>query len=251
MKYNIITTSDKSYFKFLRILINSIYKSCDMSNINNIFIVDTGLEKEQIDWLNNKSDIIQIIDTNYNTSFQGGTWGVDWQLNVKSKTVTLHQTLEALQQPLLMLDADMLVIKDLDNLTKKGGDIQVCYRNDQPTEGSQSEYAVPYIGSYFFSIDYKKSSKFIGEWKDLTNNSSEEGPVESRSLVKTIKKYKNLDLDIVEIDESIVNVTRPENITNDTCIIHFKGATIDWDIENSISNRTEGRGFSKIIEEYS
>ena len=40
-------------------------------------------------------------------------WGEDWQINVKGKTMWLLNTVNKVQEPVLMLDSDMMVIKDL------------------------------------------------------------------------------------------------------------------------------------------
>ena len=128
MKYNILTTSDKSYFPHLQILVNSILDKCDLDKINNLYIIDNGLEEKQIDYLKSKSPILNIITTGIQTNFKGGTWGEDWQKNVKGKTLHLLDLVSKIKEPLLMLDADMMVTKDLYTLLEHGGDIQVCVR---------------------------------------------------------------------------------------------------------------------------
>ena len=145
MHYSVVTTSDKSYYPHLKILVNSILDKCDSKYLKNIYIIDNGLTEYQKDYFLDKSDTIKINTTGLETNFKGGTWGEDWQKNVKGKTIHLYNMVNELKEPLLMLDADMLIIKDLHTLLDRGGDMQVCVRPNNP---------VKYIGSYFFSINH-------------------------------------------------------------------------------------------------
>ena len=182
MKYNIKTTSDYSYFPFLRILINSILLNCNKKYLNKIYIFNTGTDESQLKYLTSLSPCIIIINTGSFTNFKGGTWGEDWQLNVKGKTKWLLETINMTEEPVLMLDSDMMVIKDLHELLIKGGDIQVCARNNRDT---------PYIGSYFFSINKEKSIPFLKEWIIKTNSSDAKRPLESPALCRTVLDFSN------------------------------------------------------------
>lgn len=230
MKYNILTTSNKSYFPHLQILTNSILEICDLSYINKFFIADTGLTKEQINYLKNKSNIFEFISTGTQTSFKGGTWGDDWQINVKGKSAHLYNLVSTLKEPFLMLDADMMVTKDLYPLLKKGGDIQVCVRPG---------HSVKYIGSYFFSINHKKSLPFIKDWKDLTQKATGKGAHESPALSKTVESYKN-NINIVEISQNEVNRIEYPPL-NETTIVHFKGSSLHNTFEEQFNNRVKNR----------
>ena len=227
MGYSIITTCDEGYFPFLKILVNSIFKVCDESLIYNFIIVDTGLNKQQKEYLSNKSNKVSFIETGLNTSFKGGIWGDDWRVNVKSKTSTLYETLKQLDHPLLMLDTDMKVLKDLKHLLNMGGDIQVCIRPNNN---------VKYIGSYVFVLNPLKSLPFIKYWRDLTNNSTEKKAMESPSLVLAVEKYKS-ELNIVELSETLVNVVSPELLTDDSYLIHYKSKSLHKNIQETINKR--------------
>ena len=50
-KYIIQTTSDKGYFPFLKIFINSILVNCDKKYLHKIRIVNTGMDEEQINYI--------------------------------------------------------------------------------------------------------------------------------------------------------------------------------------------------------
>jgi len=230
MKYNILTTSDKSYFPHLQILVNSVLDVCELSNINNFYIIDNGLTKEQVKYLKSKSNIISVITTGLQTNFKGGTWGEDWQKNVKSKTVHLYDLVSQINQPLLMLDADMMITKDLYSLLKQGGDLQVCVRPNN---------SVKYIGSYFFSINASKSLPLIREWKELTQNSKGKGAHESPALSKVVEKYKG-EIDIIEIEQDVVNRLLFPPLEQ-TVVVHFKGSSLHNSFEEQFNARISSR----------
>ena len=113
MKYNIQTTSDHSYFNFLKIFVNSILTNCNLEHLNKIYIINTGMTDDEVIYLTERSNHIEIIETGLKTNFKGGTWGEDWQLNVKGKTHYLYELVSKIEDPLLMLDSDMMIVKDL------------------------------------------------------------------------------------------------------------------------------------------
>lgn len=242
MKYNILTTSDKSYFPHLQILVNSILDKCDLDKINNLYIIDNGLEEKQIDYLKSKSPILNIITTGIQTNFKGGTWGEDWQKNVKGKTLHLLDLVSKIKEPLLMLDADMMVTKDLYTLLEHGGDIQVCVRPGN---------SVKYIGSYFFSINTTFSLPLIKEWAETTQNSSGKGAHESPALTRTVEKYKT-KLNIVEIEQDIVNRINFPPLEK-TMIVHFKGSALYNSFEEQFNARIlsrEGGVWNDYVSKY-
>lgn len=239
MKYNIQTTSDHSYFIFLKIFVNSILTNCDLKYLNKIYIINTGLYPEEIKYLKDRSSHIEIIETGLTTNFKGGTWGEDWQINVKGKTTYLHELVSKINEPLLMLDSDMMIVKDLYPLTQLGGDIQVCVRPGN---------SVKYIGSYFFAINPSKALPFIKEWMDLTQSSKGKGAHESPALSRTVENYKSI-LNVVEIEQDIVNrISYPS--LDKSIIVHFKGTKLSDSIEESIQARIINRGWKSEIEKY-
>jgi len=227
MNYSIITTCDKGYFPFLEILTDSILEICDLSKINNFFIVDTGLTLEQRQYLLGKLTMVTFIETDLQTNFEGGIWGDDWRKNVKSKTVTLYNTLLNIDHPLLMLDADIKVVRDLEELTKLGGDLHVCYRENHP---------VRYIGSYFFVLNPSKCLNFVKHWRDLTNKAIGNKAMESPSLVKAVKEFKD-SLEIKELPETLVNVISSELLKEDSFLIHYKSKALHKNLEDTLKYR--------------
>jgi len=239
-KYNILTVCNNTYYVFVKILIRSILDKCNTDNINSIMVVDTGLSPENKEYLTSISELIHVIDTDIYTEFNGGIWGIDWRTNVQNKTIYLLDAVTKLQEPVLMLDSDMMILNDLYGLLQKGGDIQVCIRSND---------TIPYIGSYFFSINHEKSIDFIKEWIIKIQNTKHKGQFESPELVNVIQHYKS-DIDIVKLKETCVNVLDPNFISNESYIAHFKGSSIQHNVDDLIKTRITNRGWTKFIETY-
>jgi len=211
-----------------------------MTKISDIIVVDTGLTEQQVEEIKSKTTQVRFIHTEKKTNFKGGIWGEDWQENVKGKTEYLAKVVKELKEPVLMLDSDMMVLRDLYVLLEKGGDIQVCHR---------PKHEVTYIGSYFFSINHEKSIPFIESWAELTKSGKGFVPHESPALVATVKKNESM-LKIVRLDQAAVNVLDPQFITDQTLIIHFKGNIVSNSIEESINARVHKRGWTNYINLY-
>lgn len=241
MEYSVLTTSDKSYFPHLKILVNSMLDKCDSKYLKNIYIIDNGLTEDQRDYFSDKSDIIKINTTGVTTNFKGGTWGEDWQKNVKGKTVHLYKILTEIKEPLLMLDADMLIIQDLHTLLDKGGDMQVCVRPGN---------SVKYIGSYFFSINHEKTLTFVHDWMDLTQSKTGRGAHESPALTQCVDWYLNkTELDIVEVEQDVVNRYHPPPM-EETVIVHFKGSKLYETFDEQYNARITNPKWTKYIKNY-
>lgn len=227
MGYSIITTCDSGYFPFLKILVDSTFEVCDVTKIYNFIVVDTGLIDEQREYLLNKSDVIKLKKTNMDTKFKGGVWGDDWIQNVKSKTVTLAEIVSQIDHPLLMLDADMKVLRDLNGLMDYKGDLQVCFRPNNRTN---------YIGSFFFVMNPQKCLEFIKHWRDTTNNSNSKTAMESPALGVSIDKFEK-SLDIVKHPECLVNVVSKKLLKDDSFLVHYKSKDLDKNLEDTLKNR--------------
>mgnify|MGYP003113914938 CR=1 FL=1 len=247
MNYSVLTTSDKSYFPHLKILINSILDKCDLKKLKNIYIIDNGLDDEQKNYFLNKTDKIIVHTTGLKTNFKGGTWGEDWQINVKSKTVHLHNMISHLEEPLLLLDADMLILKDLNSLLEKGGDIQVCLRDGHPPG---TPHPIPYIGSYFFSINHKKALPFVWDWMNLTQSKTGKGAHESPSLTQCVKHYLKTDnINIVSLEQELVDRYYPPP-TENTIIVHFKGSRLFDNFDEQFSAKITNSDWYEYVEKY-
>ena len=119
MKYNIMVVFNSSYFPFGKVWINSLYDKNNMSNVDKVFIVDTGLKEEEKEYFKSKGSEVYIYDTGLDTDFNdGGAWGKGWQENVGSKTIIFQHLLSMTDIPLMMVDGDCIFVKDFFLLCK-------------------------------------------------------------------------------------------------------------------------------------
>lgn len=237
MKINIYTVLNNAYFKFGQIFIRSLYNKINIDNIDKIFISDTGLEQQQIDYLKTY-DKVQIIDSSIITNFEGGSWSKDWHDVVSSKTSILRALLEENTNPIVMIDADCLFYKDITQLIDTKYDLQICKRVSH----------IPWLGSFVSINDPKKGIEFIDRWRENMINDiryDNEGRLmarESPALGKTVEEFKD-KFNIEGISEHIVSVHSEDTFSDKCHIIHYKGSSHQKNIDEMYAKRLGTSGF--------
>ena len=231
MKINIYTVINDAYWKFGKLFIDSLYDKIDINKINKIYISDTGLKENQIEYLKSKSEI-EIIDSGVVSNFEDGSWGKGWHSVVSSKTMVLKNILKKSEGPVVMVDADCLFLKDITNLIDIKYDMQICHRN----------HHIPYLGSFVSINNNEQGIYFIERWMKNIQETAEydnDGHLiarESPALSKTVEELKN-DVSIDRLDEKQVSVAHEGMLTDNACVIHFKGSSKSKTIEELYSKR--------------
>ena len=244
--YNIFFILNSPYFTFGKILLKSIYKNCNQQNIKKIYILNTGLSGAELSFLNG-FDKVEVLNSGLDTNFSKGSWGEDWHTNISLKLRVLGSIVEQVDDPVMMIDGDCMVMKDLVNLIDKGGDIQLCYRGKTTPDN-------PYLGSYVCIVNNKLGKLFIDDCVFEMENLADrwlEGklwPKESLSIGKVATKNSR-KINIVDFGLSEVSEFNYKNI-DDCTIVHFKGKTHSFSQEELIKTRIYDRGFGPYVEEY-
>jgi len=238
--YNIMVVFNSSYFPFGKVWINSLYDKNDMSKVDTVFIVDTGLELSQKQYFN-KFDKVHVYDTGLHTDFNdGGAWGKGWQENVGSKTIILRHLLESTGVPMMMIDGDCIFVKDLYPLVEDEYDIQLCKRDT----------GTPYLGSFAIAQPREQTLEFIDKWIQRISTKPTNIPRESPSLSEVAIENKDL-LKIGDIDRPLVSTHGEWEFTPDTYIIHLKSATVDRKIDTRLKKYLiESPNFQELIKKY-
>ena len=253
-KYSVYTILNSVYMKFGKIWINSLYDKVDTDNIENIFIGDTGLNESDKEYLQ-KYDKVKIIDTNISdidTDFK--MWDNKWHNSVSKKTKLFRELASTQDLPIIMLDADLLFLKDIGCLIDPEYDIQVCFRNHERRE---NRHPLDYLASYV-CINNKKALEFLDTWiqmiDDLQNVKVHGDLIQAKEtpcLCKTIELFKNSNsqLKIGDVAEDIVSVYDPPGLPTmpdpEVCrIIHFKGGGSNT-FKNNIDAAYEGKVVQK------
>lgn len=245
-RYNLFFILNSPYFTFGKILVKSIHKHCDLSRLDKIYILNTGLLNSELDFFKSY-DKIEILDSGLDTNFKDGSWSEDWHTNISLKLRVLKSIVSQVKDPVMMIDGDCMVVKDLSTLIDRGGDIQLCYRGKSNPDN-------PYLGSYVCIMDKYSGLQFIEDCIFEMEHCSDRWldgklwPKESISIGKVAKINKQ-ESDIKNFAISEVSEFDSKNI-NSCTIVHFKGKTHSYSQEELIKTRIYDRGFGPNVKEY-
>lgn len=222
MKYNILTVCNEDYAPFIKLFVNSMFELIDISNVEKVFIFNTGLSQETINYLNSfpKIDIVK-------TDIHAGSSKIHdegWKKNTYSKTKFLLETLEKTKFPTLMIDSDCIFVEDFEDLLDFQKDFSVCVRDRQGFSR--------YIGSFFAALNVEKSIDFLKKWIvniDVLQRTTKMKHCESPALVKTVDET---DFQVLEIEEQIISAVFPDDSSK---IIHLKSDYYAMTIEQRLN----------------
>ena len=226
MQYNLLLMLNDSYMKFAIIFLNSLYKNVKMSRINKIIINNIGLNEDNKNILLKRYNKIHIFDTKKNLGFSK-VHSKEWLEALTMKTKTLLKVIEDDNNiPVILIDSDMLVLKDFHKFIDTEYDIQICKCKNPYRRGDLDIKQLDYIACFVIVNSNNENMKnFIKDWiKEIEymKKNNLKPAYETPSMCKMIKKYKeeNLlkigDLDQDEIAGDI------EYIKNKTYIIHMR-----------------------------
>ena len=263
MKYSIYTILNSVYMKYFgKIFINSMYDKVNMSNVENVFIGDTGLTDTDKEYLS-KFDKVKIIDTDINDNGDDfSVWSPKWHNSVTQKTRVLKDIIVKNKLPIVMIDADVLFLGDIESLIDMNYSVQVCFRNHPRRK---NKHNMDYLGSYV-SFNDEKSLDFLISWIKLID---EHGDVsydgerlkakETPCLCDIIKSYKtNGFIKIGNVDEDIVSSYDPPQqwwVGDNPRIklVHFKGYgpySFSNDIDQAFYGKIVSRGWGDYVQRY-
>ena len=172
--YNILTVASKSYIPFLDIFLNSFFKNGNTKDLNKLYIVDIDLG----DYKNYlyKSDKIVYLGTNQQDSYSG-VHSDGWYQNTNQKTKNLYELLfsDVINDPIILIDSDVLFLDDISLLIDTNFDIQFTTMSNGAHVG-ESGILIHQIGCFVSCNNKKNSSIFIEMW------------------IKTCEILKNLNL---------------------------------------------------------
>ena len=236
MKHSIYTVLNSAYMTFGKIFLQSYFKY-NLDNCEYVFILNAGLDKQDIEWLSQFKKVY-IIESNINTSFKNGNTSKDWTKTVVAKTYGLREILKQYNiTPIIMIDSDCLILQEISSLIDIKKDIQICNR---------PQHSTPMLGSYV-SIN-NLCFNFLDRWINIIPTISTPWK-ESPALSKTYLEFKD-KLNIGLIPEEIVSCYEKNKVTHNTKIVHFKSGAAHKTIKESIQKRIYERGFGEEVKEY-
>ena len=209
MKHNILTVANKNYKDFIIVFINSLFEFVSLDDTETIYIYDTGLDQETVEYLLNFPKV-KVVDPGF-TALSDKIHDEGWKKNTYSKTKFLKDVLTETNLPTFMIDSDSIFVQNFIDLIDAECDVVGCLRN---REGFSK-----YIGSFFGAINVKESILFIDKWIDnikFLQENTRRKHCESPGLSKTIEEA---NFNVQDLPEQIVSAVFP---TQGSRIFHLK-----------------------------
>ncbi len=224
MKYNIFVMLNDSYFNFGLILLNSLYKNTDTECLNKIIINNIGLSEKNKELLLSKFDKIKFFETNKNIIVDK-VHSKEWLEALTMKTKILLEVIKDKENlPLIVMDSDMLILKNFNKFIKIRYDLQICKLNDPGFRNDLSFKNITHIAC--FMIINKNNQNVINFMQDWINeikymvDKKYIPAYETPAMNKIIDKYKNI-LNIGNLNNDKVASNR-EFIKHRSHVIHMK-----------------------------
>ena len=217
-----MTVANEDYKKFIKLFVNSLFELYDMVDVNKVYIYDTGLSKETVEYLLDFPKI-EVVETDV-VSISSKIHDEGWKTSTYSKTKFLLEILIKDDLPTFMIDSDCIFVSNFQHLIDWDCDIIAC---DRDREGFSK-----HIGSFFGAINIENSKDFLTKWIDnlkYLQDNTDMKHCESPALSKTIKEN---DYKLQELPEQIVSAVFPDQTS---LIFHLKSDYYAKTVEERIS----------------
>ena len=246
-QYNLLIMLNDPYIKLATILLNSLYKNTNIDNLNKIIINNIGLSTENKKKLKSKFSKIEFYETQKQFGFSK-MHSEEWLESLTYKTKSLLEIIKKNDNlPLIMIDSDMLVIKDFNKFINTNYDIQVCKREFESSR-RDIDMSMKYIASFLIiNKNHEKVQNFLIDWIEEINNMIKlklKPAYETPSMCKMIEQYKT-KLKIDDLDEIHISCDK-KYIEDKTYIIHMKSMGKEEGADGNFENRINNvKNFSK------
>lgn len=246
-QYNLLIMLNDPYVKLATLFFNSLYKNTNINNLNKIIVNNIGLSNENKKKLIKKYSKIEFYETNKNIGFTK-MHSEEWIESLTYKTKSLLNIIKNNNNlPIIMIDTDMLILKDFNKFINTNFDIQFCKREFESPR-RDINMSMKYIAS--FMIVNKNSEvviSFLNDWIDEIKNMIKnklKPAYETPSMCKMIEKYKKI-LNFDELDERNISCDK-KYIENITYIIHMKSVGKEEGEDGNFNNRINNvKNFNK------
>lgn len=244
MKYNLITSANAAYFPFLDILINSARKNS--SSLDQIFVIDSGLGEFR------SLVAADIIDTKTVSAYTG-VHSEGWRQATRTKTLGLIKLLESYNSdvPLILIDSDVCVVKDLGTVIDQQYDIQATVMSDGGHQRRDGIF-IKEIACFVVFNRPQQALKFVQQWSaniKLLEDNNIDTPHETPAFNFALKDFDS-SLNIGRMDENLVCADLKH--FDNTYSVHFKsnGGTRLTPVENFTSRINAVRQYTPQYTNY-
>jgi len=226
--YNVLVIVNEEYFQLSKIFLKSLLENTDTKKIKNILIGDIGLSKDSINYIKSLSSKIIIIDTGKNIFLNSDIklHSEEWINAVCIKTELAKKIIEKnIYFPLIVMDVDMIVLKDFSNIIDRSKQIQICQRDKIVKRADGFE--LKYIASFFILNNFSVML-FLNDWIERIReriNLKTLPAYETPALCEIIDLYAN-KIKIGFLDEN--EISCDNSYKENTHIIHMKSNGSDY-----------------------
>jgi lipopolysaccharide biosynthesis glycosyltransferase len=236
--YNLFTVLNSAYMPFGKIWLNSLYEKTDIDMIKKIYILDTGLLPEDLEYLKKFAKVeIVLSDINIVNTSDALPKNSPWLQHVLRKTKYFRKVLRKDSTPLIMIDSDCMFINNFLKHIDNTKDVLVCNRSYHEHDN--------WIASFFVANKQKEGLVFMDLWikemKQLMREQPERGWFESHSLNLCLTRHKKCVI-IGDVHTKNVACEEPTQFDDTTCILHFKGTSKKTNFNERINR------FSSVID---
>jgi hypothetical protein len=162
--FRIATVATFDYFPFLLVFLGSLYKNVDLERISNIEILIDACPDGLVNYLE-QFEKVRLTRLTESHSFLG-THSKGWQGAVSEKLLFCQDLLTKSDEPLLLIDSDILFVKDLPALSSSGHDIVfTLIQNEQERHTRRDGLRIDFIGSAVYFSNASSSLEFIRRWQ--------------------------------------------------------------------------------------
>jgi hypothetical protein len=233
--FRIATVATLDYFPFLLVFLGSLFKNVDTSRISTVEILVDELPKDLHEYLE-RFDKVRLHHSDKQHSFQGAH-SAGWKGAVSEKLVFCRGLLTHNTSPLLLIDSDILFVRDLSVFENITHPVTVTLIND-PSERHvrRDNLKIYFIGAAVFFNDAVRSANFVDDWLSKMRELERDGyrlPHETPALNLLIEEYvsdNRVDLGFIPDDV----IAADQKIKEETVAVHLKswGPTSNSPYEN-------------------
>ena len=216
MKFNLITSANRSYYPFLEICLTSARANC--AELDQIFVVDCGLD----DFRSTVENWATVIDTDIQDEYSG-VHSTGWRRATRSKTIGLQKLLADYQsnQPLILIDNDTCIIKDISQAINLEFSLQATVMSDGGHTRRDGIF-IREIACFVCMNHIDHAKKFVDQWSTniaYLEDNNIDTPHETPAFNFTLRDFEKI-IPIGSLEENTVCADLKHFDT--TLAVHFK-----------------------------
>ena len=247
--YRIATVATFDYFPFLLVFLGSLFRNVDLSKVSAINILMDECPSDLVDYLKRYSKVdVTILPAKHTF---GGTHSEGWQEAVSEKLHFCKNLLTKSADSLLLIDSDILFVKDLPDFQSTTHDIIFTVIDDARERHVRNDgLRIDFIGSAVYFASPSKSLEFLDKWVHKMQELKFEGfraPYETPALNILLQNELKLASNSYGVISDKI-IAADQKYLSETTAIHLKswGPNSESPVDN-FRNRTSKRDWPAAL----